>query len=301
MQTDEEWFAAQGPKQENGRRRLHALKAQMLEYRNRRIKPSLDDKCLASWNALLASAFFECAKCEGRHSLVAEGEALIQAIEAELVRDGLVAHAITKGERSTTVLLDDQITYIDALISAYELTGSEGYLNKATELMERVLARFQARSGVLLQTRLAESWEVFGHKCEVQDNVIPAANSIACKALLRLSALTQNEEYRQRAVSMIAAVLPHLDFAGSYSNWLQCMLLLLSPSTEVVVSGPEALDFLHRWLEDYNPAVTIAASTSESELPLLKGRYNSRTAAYVCRNKTCTPPVFRVEDVRVTW
>lgn len=301
MQTDEEWFAAKGPEQENGRQRLHALKAQMLEYRNQRVKPGLDDKCLASWNALLASALFECAKCEGRHALIAQGEALIEAIESELVREGLVLHAMTKGERSTIFLLDNQVTYVEALIAAYEMTGKEEHLNKAVELMNRVLIHFQAPSGVLLQTRTRASSEVIGHKCEVQDNVIPAANSIACKALIRLASLTGNKDFRERASSMLAAVWPQLDFAGSYSNWLQCMLMLLSPDTEVVVSGPEALAFLHRWLEDYHPAVTIAASTSESELPLLMGRYNSRTAAYVCRNKTCSPPVYRVEDVSVVW
>jgi uncharacterized protein YyaL (SSP411 family) len=100
---------------------------------------------------------------------------------------------------------------------------------------------------------------------------------------------------------MLSAVWPQIDYAGGYSNWLQAALLLLSNSTEVVVCGPDALPLLHRWLEDFHPPVTIAASTSDSELPLFKGRYASQTAAYVCQNKTCAQPVFRAEDVRIVW
>jgi uncharacterized protein YyaL (SSP411 family) len=224
---------------------------------------------------------------------------LMDAFERELVRDGLVLHAFTKGMRSDIVLLDDQVTFIEALICAFELTGKEAYLNKATDFMQRVLKLFQSPNGPLLQTRLSDSTDVIGHKCEVQDNVIPASNSMACKALIRLAALTENGVFKQRASDMLTAVWPQVDFAGSYSNWLQCALLLLAPSGEVVFCGPEAVAFLQHWLEDYHPMTTIAASTTESELPLFKGRYNSRTAAYVCRNKTCSPAVFRVEEVRL--
>jgi uncharacterized protein YyaL (SSP411 family) len=122
---------------------------------------------------------------------------------------------------------------------------------------------------------------------------------MACKALMRLAALTDNAEFQSRASAMLSAVWPQIDYAGGYSNWLQAALLLLSDSTEVVVCGPDALPLLHRWLEDFHPPVTIAASTSESELPLFKGRYASQTAAYVCQNKTCAQPVFRAEDVRI--
>ena len=170
---------------------------------------------------------------------------------------------------------------------------------KAIDFMQRVLKRFQSPNGPLLQTRLSDSKDVIGHKCEVQDNVIPASNSMACKALIRLAALTDNAAFKQRAHEMLVAVWPQVDFAGSYSNWLQCALLMVAPSCEVIFCGPEAVTFLQHWLEDYHLAITIGASTIESELPLFKGRYNSRTAAYVCRNKTCAPPVFRVEEVRI--
>ena len=298
---DSEWLAEKGLDELQWKAKLNAVTTAMLVHRAQRIKPGLDDKCLASWNALLAIAFFECAKCEGRHHLVSDGEALISAIETELLTDGWVSHALTKGMRSDTFLLDDQVVFVEALLCAFEMTGKQNYLTRATALMNGVLSRFRATGGPLLQTRAVDSTDVIGHKCEVQDNVIPAANSMACKALIRLAALTDDEALRSRAGAMLSAVWPQIDYAGGYSNWLQAALLLLSDSTEVVVCGPDALPLLHRWLEDFQPPVTIAASTSDSELPLFKGRYASQTAAYVCRNKTCAQPVFRAEDVRIVW
>lgn len=298
-QNDIDWLAQAGEEAAYRTQRLPLIKAALLANRSHRIKPGLDDKCIASWNAFLAIAFFECAKCHGKHELVEHGELLLNAIESELVVDGLVRHALTKNVRSQTILLDDQVAYVEALIAAFELTGKEVYLTKATHFMDRTLQGFQSPNGALLQTRLKKTIEVIGHKCEVQDNVIPAANSIACKSLIRLSALTDNAAFKQLAQDMLTAVWPQLDFAGSYSNWLQCALMLLEPSSEVVVCGPEAPSLLHRLLEDYHPMMTFGASTTESELPLFKGRYNMRTAIYVCRNKTCAPPVFRVEDVRL--
>jgi uncharacterized protein YyaL (SSP411 family) len=59
------------------------------------------------------------------------------------------------------------------------------------------------------------------------------------------------------------------------------------------------MENVHVFQELFQPFVLAAASTSDSELPLFRGRLANESAIYVCKNQSCKLPVYRVEDIRI--
>ena len=296
--NEEEWCRNEQLDAIEWRQKLHACKAKMLEHRNKRTKPGLDDKCIASWNAMLARAFVEAAKIQGRQGYLNDAEKLLNAIYAQLMQsNGLLAHARTKGKVAAICLLEDQVFFIDALLSCYEISGKEQWLVLAAKTMQGVEEHFSSTGSVLFLNRPHHIEDAIGAKLEVNDNVIPAANGVACRCLLKLGRYLGKSDWHDRAERMLKEVSATIDFAPGFSNWILALLELNTVPVEVVFTGPQALGNAQVFHEKLNPFVLSAASTASSELPLFNLRGGDDSPIYVCRNQSCDVPVYRVEDV----
>ncbi len=98
---------------------------------------------------------------------------------------------------------------------------------------------------------------------------------------------------------MLSEVAHRIDYAPGYSNWLMALMEYVCPPVEVVFTGPEAISQLQSFNETMHPFVLTAASTGNSELTLFKSRGGVDSPIYVCRNRSCDIPVYRVEDIKL--
>jgi uncharacterized protein YyaL (SSP411 family) len=277
---------------------LAQSKKKLLKSRLQRTKPALDDKCITSWNALLAKAFAEASKMKGQAHYFLQAEKLIEALCDKLrMPSGLFAHVRTKGITAEVILLEDQVTVVDALLVIYEVSANEHYLMLANEIMRCTLNAFSHDGSSLLANRMAYENDVIGLKFETSDNVIPCANSIAANCLLKLGRYFDNREFSMRAALMINEVSAAIDFAPGFSNWLLAAIMRNAQPVEVVFTGSQALQNSMRFHQKLRPFTLSSASTINSELPLLKDRNNEQSLIYVCRNQTCEAPVLRFEDL----
>jgi uncharacterized protein YyaL (SSP411 family) len=299
-QDDTSWCEDLGIDLDTWNKKRELCKSVLIQYRNERTLPGLDDKCLASWNALLLKALADAAKMPGRRHLVTRAIDLAECMVKHLMQpNGLLHHAFTKGKLSSTSLLEDQVLYIEALLSLYEVTGEATWLNRASLTMKSVEVFFASERSSFFQNRSVEMDDVCGAKFEIQDNVIPSGNSVACRCLIKLSRYLNDKNWSSRASAMLREVSQSIDFAPGFSNWILALLECELDPVEVVFTGPEAVDNAISYQEKLRPFVLVAASTSESELPLFQGRQGDNSAIYVCRNQSCDLPVYRVEDIRI--
>jgi uncharacterized protein YyaL (SSP411 family) len=299
-QSDENWCANVGLDYDEWKGTLEAGKKKLLLQRQSRNKPATDDKCIASWNAMLVKAFAEASKMKGRKHYLKDAEELVDAMLKHLMHeDGLLLHAITKGKTLNGFLLEDQVFFADALIAVYEAGGSERWLLLARDLMQQVLLHFSDENSALLLSRRLSTDDVVGKKFEVNDNVIPAANSVACRSLTRLARHFPESDFDKRAHTMLSEVSNRIDFAPGYSNWILALMERLYPPVEVVFTGPNAISQLEFFNETMHTFVLTAASTKNSELTLFKSRGGVDSPIYVCRNRSCDVPVYRVEDIKL--
>ncbi len=282
--TAEEWddYLAQG-------------KQKLLNYRSQRVRPGLDNKQLASWNALMLKGFLDAYRVfdvpEYLDAALGNAAFLQRYLYA---KDGGLLHQPEANGKAIAGFLDDYACCIQAYHALYEATFDEAWLQAAKGLMEYVLDHFYdpQHAAFYYTSDLAE--RLIARKQEVMDNVIPSATSSIVRALGRLGLVFDEQRYLDIASQVLANVVPHMAAYGSgYSNWAIQLLEEVFGSYEIVITGPGWQTLRVALDKEYIPNKLILGGTKGS-LPLLAGRIGDTTKAYVCHRKTCSLPV---EDI----
>jgi len=266
----------------------------LLETREKKSRPRLDDKTLTSWNAIMLKGYIDAYRVfDDDHFLVAAEKNANFIINNQLREDGGLNHNYKNETSNINGYLEDYAATIDAYIALYENTLNEKWLNTARDLTSYVFDHFYEVSNSMFYFTSNEDPSLVTRNMEYRDNVIPASNSIMAKNLFKLSHYFDNEYYNKTAINMLNNVKPEMqDYGSGYSNWLDLMLNHTNPFYEVAISGKEAINKIKELNKTYIPNKLIAGSTQESNMPLLKNRYvEDETYIYVCVNKACKFPV----------
>jgi uncharacterized protein YyaL (SSP411 family) len=264
----------------------------LYQDRLQRSKPGLDDKCLCSWNGLLLSGILASYQTTGDESYLNLALQNAQFIEQQFWQiEGNLCHSYKNGKASINGFLEDYAFVIAAFLELYETTFNEKWLRHSKQLTDYCLDYFYIESrGLFSFTSRLDPKLVSAH-FEIEDNVIPASNSVMAKNLWRLSTFFTHTHYRTIATQMIDLVTANADYPSAYSNWLDAFLNLLPNQVEVAICGPNALEFAQKLHPLYLPNVCLAATEVPSNLPFLKDRFQAElTQFYLCQNQQCELP-----------
>ena len=282
-------------------RKIELLKTKVLAVREQRIHPGLDDKTLTSWNAMMVRGYADAYSAFGEQRFL--DAALKNAkfiFEKQFREDGGLNHSYKNGISSINGFLEDYAFVIDASIALYQATFDQEWLDRAKLLSDYTIEHFfddDHGSGMFYFTSDIDP-ALIARKMEVQDNVIPASNSVMANNLFLLGNYFDDKEYLSIAQQMMHTMQPQvIKWGSSYSNW--CMLLLnyTAPFYEVAIAGPNAGQFALAFGNYYLPGKMLIGSTLESDLPLLENKLvKGETMIYVCINKTCRVPVRQVAE-----
>ncbi|WP_313791499.1 thioredoxin domain-containing protein [Lacinutrix neustonica] len=271
----------------------HRWKTVLLNEREKRARPRLDDKILTSWNALMLKGYIDAYRVLGNDTYLKT--ALKNAhfiINNQLKEDGSLFHNYKNGTASIPGFLEDYATTTEAFISLYEVTLDQQWLKSAKALTDYAFDAFYNESSQLFQFTSKKEQALVVKTFEYRDNVIPASNSIMAKNLFKLALYFDNQYYYKTATAMLHNVKPEMSKYGSaFSNWLDLMLNYTKPFYEVAIVGEQAIDKASVLNTHYIPNKIVAGSTTENELPLLKNRFSEgETFLYVCENNACKLP-----------
>lgn len=272
----------------------------LLEHREKRIRPGLDDKALTSWNVLMIKGYVDAYKALGKLKYLERAEKAMRFIEKNNLKGESHLHRNYKdGISKINAFLDDYSFTIEAYIALYQASFKEEYLVKANRLVENVITHFaDEKSGMFYYTS-DEDPDLIARKMELVDNVIPSSNSSMAKSLYLLGTYMENDAYVDRAKQMISNVKDRLLKLPAYhSNWGQLFFWLANPTYEIVVIGDNADKEKQKIESLFLPNVIIAGANQESNFPLLKNRYvSNQTTFYLCKNRTCNLPVTSVDEL----
>jgi uncharacterized protein YyaL (SSP411 family) len=278
---------------------INTIKKQLLEIREQRIRPGLDDKTLTSWNALMLKGYVDAYTVFGeQHFLDVAIKNATFIITKQLRTDGGLNHNYKNGKSTINGYLEDYCFTIEALIALYEATFSENYLHQADKLINYCITHFQDKKSGLFYFTSDEDKALISRKMELSDNVIPASNSSIAKSLFKLGHHFENEDYILMSRKMLNNMLPEIvNYGAGYSNWAMLLLHFTEPFYEVAIVGKDSISKRQEFNKHYLPNSVFAGSIAESDLPLLKNRnINNQTYIYVCSNKTCNKPVNEVSE-----
>ena len=266
----------------------------LLKERNKKEKPRLDDKSLTSWNALMLKGYIDAYKVFNDTSFLETAIKNATFIQTkQLQENGSLNHNYKNGKSTINGYLEDYATVIEAYISLYEATLNEKWLTTAKQLTDYTLDHFFDLEKSMFYFTSNEDLDLITRKMEIEDNVMPASNSIMAKNLFLLSHYYSNSYYLKVSKQMLHNIKDQTKkYASGYSNWLQLAYNLTNPFYEIAISGDKALDKLTEINQTYIPNKLIAGSTVKSNLPLLKSRFiANQTYIYLCENGACKLPV----------
>ncbi len=287
--------------------RERAIRA-MHKWREERPKPFRDEKLLASWNGLMIGACAEVAIATGDTAARAMAERAFEAIEQTLFRpDGERLRVMRAapppghtGEVKIAGYLDDYSFMANAALDLYELTGTPRFADVARRLVRTAIALFEDPAGGFFYTP-SDGEALITRSKDPYDQAIPSGVSMMALALLRLFALDGDADYEDRARRALepiasAAIQNPLGFSQSIIAFDR----LVRGSTDVVVvgAGDKARGLTEAVRKTYVPHRTLVAvdpgdPATAAAAPALSGGKEAKSGAvaYVCRGRTCSPPV----------
>ena len=275
---------------------LNDAKKVIFGHRDRRIHPSLDDKILTSWNALMLNGYVDAYFATGHPEYLAIAMKNARFLDHKMVRDNGRLWRNYKGNKpSIDAFLDDYALLAKAYIHLYEATFDIHWLERARMMTDYAVHHFRdPQTGFFFYTS-DDATNLVARGMELTDDVIPASNSVLAEVLFRLGEYYDLESYREMSKSMLNQIASVMDKNGPYyANWASLMGLIAYQPYEIAVMGAGAVEMAKQMQQHYLPTAIFMGGESEN-LPLLKSKYvKGKTIIYVCRNKTCKLPVHNV-------
>ncbi|WP_367913143.1 thioredoxin domain-containing protein [Leadbetterella sp. DM7] len=275
----------------------------LLEARQKRVSPGLDNKVLTSWNALMISGLAERSRTwGGDYTLASEKLAYLNRNLTFSCRneDGDTALGVfhQAGERKIPGFLDDYAALIQANTDMYSLSLEEHYLETAEQLCWYVLANFYDPDEGLFYYTDVEAEKLISRKKELFDNVIPSSNSMMAKSLYFAGRYTGRTSYTEIARQMFARLKPlTLQDPQWLGNWVDLGLLLSAKQVEVVVTGPDYREWVRALQKQGTSAATLYfGADNASSLPVFENRFTGKNTVYICEDYSCRRPVFTLEE-----
>ncbi|MDT0642245.1 thioredoxin domain-containing protein [Zunongwangia sp. F363] len=268
------------------------------KLREKRKKPSIDDKSLTSWNALMTDAYLDAYTALEKEQYLEKALATASFLDKNMWRkDGGLWRNYKNGNKSIRAFLDDYALLGQACLSLYQVTFNLKWLKKAEALTTYSIEKFQdEKSGMFYFTEKEEDGLVV-RNMELEDSVLPSSNAVTAGNLLNLGILLENEEYLEMSRTMLSQMQKQLKSGpASYANWIK----LLGKNTygyyEIAIMGEKAVEKNKYLQREYLP-VAVFMGGREENLPLLKGKLSpGENLIYVCENRTCKYPVQTVKE-----
>lgn len=284
---------------------LTSLKHKMLEYRDKRMHPSRDDKLICSWNALMITALCNAASIEGDKRILNAAIDAFDCIEKYMYENEKLLHSTHEkrvdnpGHRPACfAFLDDYAFLIEACLNLYRTVWDERFIAKALQLCKTAIRDFYDNDQQLFRFTSGNAEKLFAPVFEGEDNVIPSSNSTMAINLFNLGKILDRNDFVEMAGHMQLRFSDSvLMYPQAYARWGSLALLHIFPFHETVIGGNDFQNIAREFSRMYLPETLLAASDSESKLvPLFRNRTGNETKIYVCSNNNCQLPVTKISE-----
>jgi uncharacterized protein YyaL (SSP411 family) len=289
----------QGMEEEELRRIIERGKAKLLQKRDERVRPLLDDKVLLGWNALMNLAYSKAFAATGdRHYRELARRNMAFMLRAFNDEKGLLHHSWKDGKAKHPAFLDDYAFMIAALVELGEVSSEFSYLDQAKDLTEKVLENFSDEASSFFFYTHQGQEDVLVRKKEIYDGATPSGNSVMALNLYRLSIVYDRPEWRERAEAMVASIGEAVTkYPTSFGLWLSLAYEMAGGTAEIAIIGRDWENYLEKLLSIYIPHRLVMASARPNPgYPLLADKPGKEeTLLYLCKNYACRPAVATIE------
>jgi uncharacterized protein len=290
--------------------KLAGCHSRLLSARAMRTRPGTDDKVLTAWNGLMLATIAETARVFSDPELqkrylslaVRNADFLLNSLRT----NGRLKRSWRDGKITNEVFLEDYAALILGLLELYQTDFDNKWFTSAKELADEMIELFLDPAGGFFDTPRDGEVLLLRPK-DIQDNATPSGNALACEALLKLAAFTDNGNYGDLAEKALGLVSDFISrYPTAFARWLSAADFALGNVKQVAAlyeAGQGQSHELLRYIQSaYRPHAIIAASIyppSVGTPELLHSRplKNDKPTVYVCERFVCKNPVTSLPEL----
>ena len=256
------------------------------KYRKKRYALHLDDKILTAWNGMMITAMCWLYRITGNERYVMSAEKAQNFIFMNLCEETTLYASYREGKQSGQGFLDDYAYEIFALLSLYETTFHESYLEKAKQFCEKAIAEFfdEEKGGFFLYGK--ENEPLIMQPKETYDGAIPSGNSVMAYNLVQLSFLEGEKTYEKVLEKQISFMVQEAQgYSAGHAMFLMALLDRIERPEQVIIVLKEETDLNQFSCRIPLNMIVRVLREPTKEYPLK----NDKTTYYVCNGHMCQP------------
>ena len=273
--------------------RFSMLRGKLLELREKRVRPGLDDKVLADWNGLMIAALINAGVILEEPDWLEMARRAFDFIAGSMTQGDRLGHSWRAGKLLFPGLASDFAAMIRAALALHDATGERAYLEKALAWQRAFDGHYADpdTGGYYLSADDASDLLLRPHS--TVDDATPNPNAVAAQNLVRLAVLSGDDRWRAQADRLIEGILSAAERnLFGHVSLLNALDLRLR-GAEIVVTGPEADRFAQAALKLPFLDRIVLRAPSAADLPAAhpaqeKIKAAPASAAFVCVGATCS-------------
>ncbi len=285
---------------------LADAQAKLLQLREQRPAPGLDNKVLTAWNAMVIKGLAKTSVALDEPEWLLAAQRCTDFLREQLF-DGETLYATWQGQARFPAYLDDYANLLDALTVLLSISWRECDAAFATTLADMALQRFSDQeNGGFYFTDSGD--ELFHRPKPTMDDATPPGNGVLADALIRLGHLFAEPKYLDAAEATLRWADARMQqYPAGHCTLLSALSDCNHPPEQIIVRGPE--DQLADWLavarDGYQPQRVSYGipyegnRTVPSYLPkLVSIEEQSSVVAFHCENFACSPPIRSLDALK---
>jgi uncharacterized protein len=285
--------------------RFDLVRAALSAARATRPQPGRDDKVVTAWNGFAITALAEASVALAEPALLDAATACARAIVGLHVTGGRLRRASLGGRvGDSAAILEDHGALATALLTLFQITGEDRWLDTATALLDVALEHFSDpdHDGRWFDTA-DDAEQLMVRPSDPIDGATPSGAALIAEALQLAAHLARAplaDRYAAAASAALSAATPILvRLPRSGGHWLAVAEAAVRGPIQIAVACGAADSGLLAAARALAPggAVVVGGAVDSSELLLGRDRIAGRDAAYVCRGRVCDLPVTTEQEL----
>jgi len=278
----------------------------LFEARLKRVPPGRDDKILTSWNALMISAFVKGFRISRQARFLEAAENCVKFIQEKLAKNGELLRTYKDGQAKLKAYLDDYSYFTNALLDLFEVNPDKKYLELAIYYANYLLEHFWDENEKNFFFTADNHEQLIIRTKNIYDLSLPSGNSVAANAFLRLHHLTQNNRYHDVSVKIIESLSTMVaENPFGFGQLLITMYLYLQKPVEITLLNEENQEIYENLTKKFLPeSILVTIPTKEhldglQKYPFFAGKEydKTKTQVFVCKNLTCSLPLYSLAEI----
>ncbi len=270
---------------ENESEIINKSEKKLLEERKKRVKPFFDDKSQTDLNCFWIYTLLHSSFVLKNKSLRDKSFELLEILQKTLKNK--IYHCYDK-QGEIDVFLEDYAYFALVLVSFYEVTSDEKYLNKSEEILKETWDLFYDEETKTLQKNSQKINDIFVKPIDIIDNNIPNGNSIFLLTLNKIFNITENNIYKNKIENLTKSFYSLID--RNYSQMFSYYKTLDICENNITFT-------FYGFNDEFQKIRDFLISKYFEKSTFIYKKSNDEQYILICKNQTCSKKLKNISEI----